>query len=164
MKYGAGNRIRSSGSRSAPWPSCPARRVARTAADAGRRRTSATTGMTRTSPRAASIADSQAARLAGALQALAKGLPNPWDESTDFFHDFVVPLPASTKLDAESFRSALHIGSRYEIDLSRADDRSSALITAFSRVRILFYSGAHFDVRRRAARARETGVRSTERY
>jgi hypothetical protein len=30
----------------------------------------------------------QARRLAGALGALAKGLPNPWDESTDYFHPF----------------------------------------------------------------------------
>jgi hypothetical protein len=28
----------------------------------------------------------QAARLANAFQALAKGLANPWDESTDYFH------------------------------------------------------------------------------
>jgi len=90
--------------------------------------------MTTTSPKATtgreasiSTADSQAARLAGALQALAKGLPNPWDESTDFFRDFVAPLPASTKLDADSFRAALHVGTRYEIDLSPADETLTKL-------------------------------------
>jgi hypothetical protein len=91
--------------------------------------------MTTTSPKGTSgaqtasttTADSQAARLAGALQALAKGLPNPWDESTDFFHEFVAPLPASTALDADSFRAALRIGARYEIDLSPADDKLTTL-------------------------------------
>ena len=61
-------------------------------------------------------------RLASALQALAKGLPNPWDESTDFFREFVAPLPSSTALDVASFRAVLDVGARYEIDLSGADD------------------------------------------
>jgi hypothetical protein len=69
----------------------------------------------------------QAARLAGALQALAKGLPNPWDESTDYFHGFAAVLPAATTLDAETFRGALDIGARYELDLSPADDTLTAL-------------------------------------
>lgn len=63
----------------------------------------------------------QARRLAAALEALAKGLPNPWDESTDYFQDFAAWMPAATKLDPESFRRALGIGARYRIDLSPAD-------------------------------------------
>jgi len=69
----------------------------------------------------------QAARLARALRALASGLPNPWDESTDYFHGFAAAMPAGTKLDAESFRQALGVGARYEIDLSPADDVLTAL-------------------------------------
>lgn len=65
--------------------------------------------------------DLQAVRLARALQALAKGLPNPWDESTDFFRHFTATMPPKTKLDAESFRAALDIGARYELDFSPAD-------------------------------------------
>jgi hypothetical protein len=78
---------------------------------------------TRRASKAASPATSavQPKRLARALQALASGLPNPWDESTDFFHEFTAAMPANTTLDAESFRTALTIGSRYEIDLSQAD-------------------------------------------
>jgi len=67
------------------------------------------------------VPGAQAERLARALQALTKGLPNPWDESTDFFHHFTAVMPAKTKLDAEAFRAALGVGARYEIDLSPAD-------------------------------------------
>ena len=74
-----------------------------------------------------SVPNVQAVRLAHALQALAKGLPNPWDESTDFFRQFVATMPATTKLDAETFRAALGIGARYEIDLSPADKTLTSL-------------------------------------
>lgn len=63
----------------------------------------------------------QPARLAGALHALAKGLPNPWDESDDYFHGFSAALPARSKLDAAALRQALAVGARYQIDLSPAD-------------------------------------------
>jgi hypothetical protein len=66
-------------------------------------------------------------RLAGALEALAEGLPNPWDESTDYFDGFAAVLPACTKLDPETFQHALGIGERYKIDLSPADGRLTAL-------------------------------------
>jgi hypothetical protein len=72
----------------------------------------------------------QAMRLAHALQALASGLPNPWDESTDYFHRFAAVMPSSTKLDAESFRTALDIGARYEIALSPADQKLTAMANA----------------------------------
>src|SRR5262245_44963825 len=72
----------------------------------------------------------QAVRLAGALHALARGLPNPWDESTDYFHRFVAAMPADTALDPESFRLALGVGSRYQIALSPADARLARLADA----------------------------------
>ena len=72
----------------------------------------------------------QAVRLAGALHALARGLPNPWDESTDYFHRFVAVMPAGTALDPESLRQALGVGARYRIALSPADDRLSRLADA----------------------------------
>ena len=72
-------------------------------------------------------ASPQAIRLARALQALADGLPNPWDESTDYFRGFAVPLPAATVLDPDAFRGALGIGARYQIDLTPAEDRLAQL-------------------------------------
>lgn len=77
-----------------------------------------------TRPRASAspeVAFAQAERLAAALQALARGLPNPWDESDDTFRGFAAALPAGTALGGESFRAALAIGARYQIDLSPAD-------------------------------------------
>lgn len=73
-------------------------------------------------PRSSVAQQRQADRLARALKALSRGLPNPWDESTDYFHGFTAVMPASTELTAESFRAALDIGARYEIDLSPADE------------------------------------------
>jgi len=61
------------------------------------------------------------ANLARALAALAHGLPNPADESTDYFRQFVAPLPAATALDPSALKSALRIGDRYRLDLSSAD-------------------------------------------
>jgi hypothetical protein len=66
-------------------------------------------------------ASMQAQRLAAALSALARGLPNPWDESTDYFHPFTAALAAKTKLDAAALRGALRIGARYDIKISPAD-------------------------------------------
>jgi len=98
-----------------------------------RRRGAAAVGKAATrsakSATAASLAAqrAQAARLSRALTALAHGLPNPWDESTDYFHGFVAPLPANTALDPESLRGALGIGARYHIDLSPAGPRLAAV-------------------------------------
>jgi hypothetical protein len=69
----------------------------------------------------------QALRLAAALQALARGLPNPWDESTDYFRGFAAVLPARLRLDAEAVQRALGVGARYHIDLSPADQILTAL-------------------------------------
>src|SRR5215813_3452816 len=70
--------------------------------------------------RASAAADrlAQAKRLEAALVALARGLPNPWDESTDYFRGFLAAMPAGTALATESLRAALGIGARYQIDLS----------------------------------------------
>jgi hypothetical protein len=69
----------------------------------------------------------QPVRLCGALNALARGLPNPWDESTDIFHGFTAALPARSRLDTGTFRLALGIGARYQIELTPADDILAAL-------------------------------------
>ncbi|HEY0195824.1 MAG TPA: nuclease A inhibitor family protein [Kofleriaceae bacterium] len=63
-----------------------------------------------------------ASRLAKALQALAEGLPNPADESTDYFKGFHAPLARAIKLTPSSVKQALAIGPRYEVDLGSADD------------------------------------------
>src|SRR6478752_1723224 len=69
----------------------------------------------------------QATRLARALQALAKGLPNPWDESTDFFRGFTASTQDGLPLNADTFRSSLRVGSRYQISLSPADETLTKL-------------------------------------
>jgi Nuclease A inhibitor-like protein len=77
---------------------------------------------TRRRPRAKSAAPpASVAHLAQALSALARALPNPADESTDSFHRFVAAMPPDSDLDRETFRRALSLGSRYEVDLSSAD-------------------------------------------
>ena len=59
--------------------------------------------------------------LAKALAAVARHLPNPMDESTDFFQPFTAPYPAGASIDAATFHQALNVGRRYTIDLSSAD-------------------------------------------
>jgi hypothetical protein len=63
-----------------------------------------------------------ATKLSKALGALANDLPNPADESTDYFHPFVAPLASSSKLSPETIKQALKVGASYRIDLSSADD------------------------------------------
>lgn len=92
-----------------------------------RSRRSVQAARSRNSRSTAAAPGAQAVRLAGALQALARGLPNPWDESTDYFQRFVAAMPASTKLDPESLRQALGVGARYQIALSPAGDRLTRL-------------------------------------
>lgn len=69
----------------------------------------------------------EAIRLATSFQVLADKLPNPWDESTDYFVAFAAGLPAETPLDPESFRRALGIAARYTIDLAPADAKLIAV-------------------------------------
>jgi hypothetical protein len=70
----------------------------------------------------AATAATAASRLARALQVLAADLPNPADESTDYFHGFSAPLGPSVALSPEAFHAALGVGARYQIDLGPADD------------------------------------------
>jgi hypothetical protein len=65
-------------------------------------------------------------RLAHALSALAETLPNPWDESTDYFRPFAAELADDQPLAPETLRAALKIGDRYEIDADPADLASVA--------------------------------------
>jgi hypothetical protein len=81
-------------------------------------------------PRSTVAQDLQAVRLAKALQALSQGLPNPWDESTDYFRGFTAAMPTATKLTADSFRAVLGIGARYEIALSSADEVLTKVVKA----------------------------------
>jgi hypothetical protein len=76
------------------------------------------------------VSTAAAERLAGALAALARDLPNPWDESTDYFHAFFHELPAGTRLDAASFKKVMKIGARYQVDLAPARDMLDALAGA----------------------------------
>jgi hypothetical protein len=69
----------------------------------------------------------QAMRLARALQALTKGLANPWDESTDFFRGFSASMPAGAPINADTFRSSLRVGTRYQISLSPAEETLTKL-------------------------------------
>jgi hypothetical protein len=62
-----------------------------------------------------------AVRLSKALSALAKDLPNPVDESSDYFQPFVAPLPSSNELSPETIKQALRVGASYRIDWSSAD-------------------------------------------
>jgi hypothetical protein len=78
-------------------------------------------------PRFEANASPEAIRLATSFQALADKLPNPWDESTDYFVAFAAGLPAETPLDAESFRRALGIAARYQIDLAPAGAKLAAV-------------------------------------
>ena len=68
------------------------------------------------------MTDVVVAKLAKALQVLAKDLPNPADESTDYFRGFSAKLDGATRLTPEAFKAALEIGARYELDLSPADE------------------------------------------
>jgi Nuclease A inhibitor-like protein len=60
--------------------------------------------------------------LARGLAAVARHLPNPMDESTDFFQSFSAPHPSDTPVDTATLHQSLSVGRRYRIDLSPADD------------------------------------------
>src|SRR5262249_34925687 len=59
--------------------------------------------------------------LAKGLAAIARHLPNPTDESTDFFRSFSAAHP-SASVDSATLHQSLSVGKRYTIDLSSADD------------------------------------------
>ncbi len=77
-------------------------------------------------PTFAANASPEAVRLATSFQALADQLPNPWDESTDYFVAFAAGLAAGTALDGESFGRALGIAARYRIELAPATAKLAA--------------------------------------
>jgi len=57
-------------------------------------------------------------RLAHALSQITEGVPNPWDESDDYFTPFYVPFDDTTTVNAETLRSALKVGKRYRLDIA----------------------------------------------
>jgi hypothetical protein len=93
---------------------------------ASRKRIRRTRGTRRGSSGSSTAASALASRLATALGALARNLPNPADESTDYFRPFVASMPATVRLDGDTFHRALKIGARYRIDLSSADQLLSS--------------------------------------
>ena len=67
------------------------------------------------------------ARLAHALGAIAQTLPNPWDESTDYFTGFFAEIDAAKPTNADSLRDALHVGGHYHLDLTPVDLTSTGV-------------------------------------
>ena len=65
-------------------------------------------------------------RLAHALSALAQTLPNPWDESTDYFTPFSAELPDEQALTPDTLRHALAIGPHFTVDLADVDLTATA--------------------------------------
>ena len=59
--------------------------------------------------------------LAKGLAAIARHLPNPTDESTDFFRSFSAAYPSESPIDSATLHQSLSVGKRYAIDLSSAD-------------------------------------------
>jgi hypothetical protein len=78
-------------------------------------------------PELAANVSPEAIRLATSFQALADGLPNPWDESTDYFAAFAAALPACAPLDAEAFARAVGVVAPLHIELSPAGAKLTAL-------------------------------------
>ena len=60
-------------------------------------------------------------RLAHALSAIAQTLPNPWDESTDYFVPFSAEFDASKPVNSNSLRQALDVGAHFQLDLASVD-------------------------------------------
>ena len=57
-------------------------------------------------------------KIGKALAILAADLPNPFDESTDYFRAFSAPFAVDDQINEASLREALKIGARYELDIS----------------------------------------------
>ncbi len=62
-----------------------------------------------------------AKRLAHALSVLAQTLPNPWDESTDYFTPFAAEMPDAEPMTAESLHKALAVGPTFSLDMDGVD-------------------------------------------
>jgi hypothetical protein len=78
------------------------------------------TGITKKSPRN-SYGSILPTRLAHALSAIAQTLPNPWDESTDYFVPFSAELDISKPTNAKNLRQALGVGGHFQLDLASVD-------------------------------------------
>jgi hypothetical protein len=65
-----------------------------------------------------------ALRLAHAFSVIAETLPNPWDESTDYFVPFWTQIADTEPLNADTLRAVLEVGGvgdRYRLDIDAAD-------------------------------------------
>jgi hypothetical protein len=60
-------------------------------------------------------------RLAHALSVIAQTLPNPWDESTDYFVPFSAEIGASKQANADTLRQALDVSEHFHLDLAPVD-------------------------------------------
>ena len=65
---------------------------------------------------------SMAERIAKALAVLSSGLPNPFDESTDYFRAFSAPFPVDSPINEATLRAALKVGARYKLDITDMGD------------------------------------------
>ena len=61
---------------------------------------------------------SMAQKIAKALAVLASGLPNPYDESMDYFRAFSAPFAVDSPINEATLRVALKIGARYHLDIT----------------------------------------------
>jgi hypothetical protein len=99
-----------------------------------------------------------AKRLAHALSVVAETLPNPWDESTDFFVPFAAALADAQPLNVDTLRAALEVGDQYHLDVDGtnfgdvADEWDGEAGQGFRLVDTMF-KATLTDVRRVFARA-----------
>jgi hypothetical protein len=61
---------------------------------------------------------SMAEKIAKALAVMSSDLPNPFDESTDYFRPFSAPFAVDSPINETTLRAALKIGARYHLDIS----------------------------------------------
>ena len=78
------------------------------------------TKVSRARKKPASLKDSasMAGRIAKALAVLSSDLPNPFDESTDYFRPFSAPFPVDSPINEATLRTALKISGRYKLDIT----------------------------------------------
>ena len=59
-----------------------------------------------------------AQRIAKAFAVLSSDLPNPFDESTDYFRPFSAPFAVDSPINQATLRAALKVSARYELDIT----------------------------------------------
>src|SRR4051812_209461 len=59
-----------------------------------------------------------AGRIAKALAILSSDLPNPFDESTDYFRPFSASFAVESPINEATLRSVLKISARYKLDIT----------------------------------------------